>query len=292
MREEQEEIMTLDNSKQVASDGNTAVRQGLLNGVGDNDDFHDNVIAQSTPGTFEWLAGVVQRASSIMVGNQSNAAAAVDPDEYDFVASSEAERETEERWERIVRSASPGTEDLVLQMFLERRVMELESQLEKVRDSWERSVELLQRQLQRETMEHQQTRDTYQKRIEELEAKVKELEGRDSSHDQPEDRSQGANLSIPSNEMQVASTDKSAGHVSELSIDQIERYSRQLLLQNGFGVKGQCKLLSSSVLVVGAGGIGSTGKLIHHCPLSLLPRTLTCVVCCCSFVVSGGFRCR
>jgi adenylyltransferase/sulfurtransferase len=46
--------------------------------------------------------------------------------------------------------------------------------------------------------------------------------------------------------------------VDELSRDQIERYSRQLLLQEGFGVTGQRTLLSSSVLVVGAGGIGST----------------------------------
>ena len=46
--------------------------------------------------------------------------------------------------------------------------------------------------------------------------------------------------------------------IFKLSHDQVERYSRQLLLQEGFGVPGQCKLLSSSVLVVGAGGIGST----------------------------------
>jgi adenylyltransferase/sulfurtransferase len=46
--------------------------------------------------------------------------------------------------------------------------------------------------------------------------------------------------------------------VHELSRDQIERYSRQLLLPEGFGVEGQRTLLSSSVLVVGAGGIGST----------------------------------
>lgn len=46
----------------------------------------------------------------------------------------------------------------------------------------------------------------------------------------------------------------------ELSAEQIERYSRQLLLNDGFGVQGQRKLLSSSVLVIGAGGIGSTGK--------------------------------
>jgi hypothetical protein len=47
--------------------------------------------------------------------------------------------------------------------------------------------------------------------------------------------------------------------VTELLPNQISRYSRQLLLQDGFGVEGQRKLLSSSVLVIGAGGIGSTG---------------------------------
>jgi len=49
--------------------------------------------------------------------------------------------------------------------------------------------------------------------------------------------------------------------IQQLSNEQIERYSRQLILENGFGVEGQSKLLSSSVLVVGAGGIGSTGKV-------------------------------
>ena len=36
------------------------------------------------------------------------------------------------------------------------------------------------------------------------------------------------------------------------------RYSRQILFWDKLGVLGQCKLLSSSVLVVGVGGIGST----------------------------------
>jgi adenylyltransferase and sulfurtransferase len=43
-----------------------------------------------------------------------------------------------------------------------------------------------------------------------------------------------------------------------LTREQIERYSRQLLLSDGFGVTGQARLQQSSVLVVGAGGIGST----------------------------------
>lgn len=42
----------------------------------------------------------------------------------------------------------------------------------------------------------------------------------------------------------------------DLPPQDIERYSRQLLITNGFGVSGQQRLLSSSVLIVGAGGIG------------------------------------
>lgn len=45
---------------------------------------------------------------------------------------------------------------------------------------------------------------------------------------------------------------------ARLSRESIERYSRQLLLKDGFGVEGQNKLLQSSVLVIGAGGIGSS----------------------------------
>jgi len=42
-----------------------------------------------------------------------------------------------------------------------------------------------------------------------------------------------------------------------LSQRQIDRYSRQLVLE-GFGVEGQASLLASKVLVVGAGGLGSS----------------------------------
>ncbi|KAL3815439.1 hypothetical protein ACHAXA_009184 [Cyclostephanos tholiformis] len=50
----------------------------------------------------------------------------------------------------------------------------------------------------------------------------------------------------------------SVSPVQTLRPDQISRYSRQLLLSDGFGVAGQRRLLSTSVLVIGAGGIGST----------------------------------
>jgi len=46
--------------------------------------------------------------------------------------------------------------------------------------------------------------------------------------------------------------------IRSLQPHHISRYSRQLLLSDGFGVNGQQTLLSSSILVIGAGGIGST----------------------------------
>ena len=60
--------------------------------------------------------------------------------------------------------------------------------------------------------------------------------------------------------LQLDKTDDipSLSKIQSLQPDQITRYSRQLLLNDGFGVSGQTKLLSSSILVVGAGGIGST----------------------------------
>ena len=45
-----------------------------------------------------------------------------------------------------------------------------------------------------------------------------------------------------------------------LSNEQIARYSRHLLLP-GVGVRGQKKLLSSKVLIVGAGGLGSPAAM-------------------------------
>jgi hypothetical protein len=61
-------------------------------------------------------------------------------------------------------------------------------------------------------------------------------------------------------EINVESVEEDPGlSADSLSPKQIERYSRQLLIRGGFGVEGQLKLLSSSVLIVGAGGIGSTG---------------------------------
>lgn len=45
-----------------------------------------------------------------------------------------------------------------------------------------------------------------------------------------------------------------------LSDEQLERYSRHLILK-GVGVKGQKRLLAASVLIIGAGGLGSPAAL-------------------------------
>jgi len=58
--------------------------------------------------------------------------------------------------------------------------------------------------------------------------------------------------------LETADDIPSMPQIQMLQPDQISRYSRQLLLNDGFGVTGQKQLLSSSILVVGAGGIGST----------------------------------
>nr|DAD37750.1 TPA_asm: hypothetical protein HUJ06_008391 [Nelumbo nucifera] len=56
----------------------------------------------------------------------------------------------------------------------------------------------------------------------------------------------------------ISTNDAGFGH--GLSPEMVYRYSRQLLLPS-FGVKGQSNLLKSSILVVGAGGLGSPALL-------------------------------
>jgi adenylyltransferase/sulfurtransferase len=94
------------------------------------------------------------------------------------------------------------------------------------------------------------------KRIQELEEQIQRLQEENArlrSLNEKEINTNGV-----SNAKAVHFPDGPLPLVNHLSRDQVERYSRQLLLQDGFGVEGQLKLLSSSVLIVGAGGIGST----------------------------------
>ncbi|KAL7574085.1 hypothetical protein ACA910_014781 [Epithemia clementina (nom. ined.)] len=64
----------------------------------------------------------------------------------------------------------------------------------------------------------------------------------------------------PASSSSKNNNDNTTNFQSQLTLSQIERYSRPLLLSSSLfgGVHGQLQLLSSSVLVVGAGGIGST----------------------------------
>lgn len=101
--------------------------------------------------------------------------------------------------------------------------------------------------------------DVLDKRIKILEDRIRALESENTRL-----RSQQKNAAelIKNDNAQIMSQvllESPLPMAENLSRDQIERYSRQLLLEEGFGVKGQLKLLSSSVMIVGAGGIGSTG---------------------------------
>ncbi|KAG7358522.1 molybdopterin biosynthesis MoeB protein [Nitzschia inconspicua] len=66
------------------------------------------------------------------------------------------------------------------------------------------------------------------------------------------------NSSLPVSTLSDTAASAAVSYEGILNPTQIERYSRQLLLQGGFGVQGQVKLQNSKVLIVGAGGIGST----------------------------------
>jgi hypothetical protein len=100
--------------------------------------------------------------------------------------------------------------------------------------------------------------DERAKRIKELEETVQRLEVENAQLRSLDERNK--NTEEHEEDTLDDKIDMALPALDHLSRDQIERYSRQLLLQDGFGVQGQLKLLSSSVLIIGAGGIGSTGK--------------------------------
>jgi adenylyltransferase/sulfurtransferase len=89
-------------------------------------------------------------------------------------------------------------------------------------------------------------------RIKELEKKVKLLE-------EENQRLRMASSSLLSSPISgEAAHDDSDSFTSKLRREEIERYSRQMLVDGFGGVNGQIRLREASVLVVGAGGIGST----------------------------------
>ena len=90
-------------------------------------------------------------------------------------------------------------------------------------------------------------------RIKELEEKLKILE---EENQRLRKACSVVNFPTPSG---ATSQESSSSFISRLSREEIERYSRQMLVTDqGFGVSGQIQLRNASVLVVGAGGIGST----------------------------------
>ncbi|MGK3747089.1 MAG: adenylyltransferase/sulfurtransferase, partial [Bacillariaceae sp.] len=92
--------------------------------------------------------------------------------------------------------------------------------------------------------------------VEELRERVRVLEAENARlrHSEVENKEKLADV-VDSSMNHDSSSPSFQG---DLKAEHIERYSRQLLINGGFGVEGQLKLLNSSVLVIGAGGIGST----------------------------------
>ena len=91
-------------------------------------------------------------------------------------------------------------------------------------------------------------------KVRELETKLSKREGRQQQLPQDITTEHVAEEAVSSQDSFFRRPPPDQG----LTAEEIERYSRQLILSQGFGVSGQQKLLSSSVLVIGAGGIGST----------------------------------
>ncbi|XP_076959694.1 adenylyltransferase and sulfurtransferase MOCS3-like [Bidens hawaiensis] len=83
-------------------------------------------------------------------------------------------------------------------------------------------------------------------RISAIEAQLKQIQSKSENNNKEDDESSSAAVSV------------NGGH--GLTPDNIYRYSRQLLLPS-FGVQGQSNLIKSSILVIGAGGLGSPALL-------------------------------
>jgi adenylyltransferase/sulfurtransferase len=157
--------------------------------------------------------------------------------------------------------------DPMVEIMLENRISNLETDLEACEIEYEKRIRALEFELQQKSLEQGKDNIVYQSRIQELELHVNSLQKENKSlqvSNQEKTAAAEARQALVVEETQVEveqeepQDEPGAQVVDKLSMDQIERYSRQLLLQDGFGIEGQCKLLSSSVLVVGAGGIGSS----------------------------------
>lgn len=102
--------------------------------------------------------------------------------------------------------------------------------------------------------------DEYKRRIKELESRLEEFKEEQSDEDDDNYKAESRMDNVNGDSDYLSSSKKNDTPLltSKLSNDQITRYSRQLLLGEGFGVQGQLRLQTAKVLVIGAGGIGST----------------------------------
>lgn len=111
-----------------------------------------------------------------------------------------------------------------------------------------------------------------------LKARVAELEEKLAKFKKTAETSAPPTATAKSDHKSTPSSDSAISAAPRLSHEQIERYSRQLILHD-VGVKAQKRICSASVLVVGAGGLGAPVSLyLAGSPCSL---DFPCSVMCC-----------
>ena len=134
---------------------------------------------------------------------------------------------------------------------LEQKLARRDREIAIMHHEWERKLHDTKVSLEQKYQQYKvELEEKYAIRTQELEEQLEMLE-------QPKYRAQtnDPSKSIPHMDENLELTKM---RNATLTQDQLSRYSRQLLLKDGFGIIGQQKLLKSKVLVIGAGGIGST----------------------------------
>lgn len=141
------------------------------------------------------------------------------------------------------QSGATASSIYLIQELEERHQQQLKEKMNELHHEWEQKL-----------LEQERTlRQSYQTQIDELNGEIDSLKQQFDKNTQSR-----AILSLLDRENSRQSADSqiscdfkkgnSDELIAELTPDQISRYSRQLLLNDGFGVKGQKKLLASSVL--------------------------------------------